>query len=201
VGAGQGHETNRVAIDAEGNAFCVWQEHETSSRAMVNRLVKNSGFTGPEELSPGAGESSRPDVANDTWGGRWIVVWVQDGDIVARRFVNGSWSGTDVLDDSTAPARTPRIAMGMEIGVLAVWVQEDDTGTDSLYSSEFDWSTGWSAPVLVENDDQSVRDPALAMDGFGNAVAAWVRNQDAQTTTRVWANNYEYGVGWSVAGP
>ena len=88
--------------------------------------------------------------------------------------------------------------MGMEIGTLAVWVQQDDGGVNSLFSSSFIPGSSWSAREPVEDDGENARTPVLCMDGLGFAITAWVRGDG--TNTDIWANTYDPSTGWATAG-
>jgi hypothetical protein len=195
--------SNRVAIDARGDAFAVWQESGAQSIVLVNRFLDDGGgFQGPESPQVGSGDATAPDIANDVYSGRWVMVWEEDdatgaSSIYARRYQDGDWLPQDLLETSDLPAATPRVAMGIEIGVMVVWAQEDSSGVDSLFSSGFRPSSGWSPPESAEDDSEKARTPVLDMDGFGAAIVAWVR--DDGSNTDIWANTYAPDSGWGSA--
>ena len=56
----------------------------------------------------------------------------------------------------------------------------------------------WSTPVLIESDDAgNVRNPQVAIDDSGNAVAIW--DEFDGTRYNIWTNRYVAGTGWGTA--
>lgn len=86
-------------------------------------------------------------------------------------------------------AGEPQVAMDDQGRGLAVW--EHSTGTGNrLWANRYHPETGWQAqqPIDTTGDGNTLR-PDLAMNGIGDAVAAWQRDDGTHTT--VWVNRFD----------
>jgi hypothetical protein len=105
------------------------------------------------------------------------------------------WTLPARVDDGTGNAAWPRIAMDASGNAVAVWSQ-NDTMRDNVWASRYVAGTGWDAPTKVENNDMSsALEPAVALDGSGNALAVW---RQASGETSIWASRRAVGGAWST---
>jgi len=77
----------------------------------------------------------------------------------------------------------------------------------SIRSAPGGTGASWSAPVVMRaGDDNGDRDPAVAIDGNGNAFVGWVQGDGSGSASAssnydsVWMRQYTAGAGWGAAG-
>jgi hypothetical protein len=98
----------------------------------------------------------------------------------------------------------PRVAVNSNGNGMAVW--ESVRVTDISHDIAFSYYTksGWStpnvipllAPTSVNSFYENSRNPEVAIDPNGNAIAVW-RQGDAQFEFNIWSSRYAPGSGWS----
>ncbi len=182
----------QVAVDPEGNAIAVWSQGDGSS-IWANRFVPGVGWGTAELLEADVGNARDPQIAVDPQGNA-VAVWQQwDGSrisIWANRFVPGvGWGTAELLEtDDAGNAVNPQIAVDPEGNALAVWQQSDGNRTN-IRTNRFMPGVGWGTAELIETDVDNARDPQIAIDSQGNAVAVW--SQGDGTRFNIWANRFE----------
>lgn len=151
-----------------------------------------------------AANAASPRVAVDA-AGNTVVVWLQsDGsrnNVWANRYVPGSGWGTAELVETTdnGSVWSVRVAMGADGRAFVVWEQQDGTRWD-VWTNRYEVGSGWATAVLLEADDTGdAQSPSVAVDGAGNAIAAW--QQSDGTRVNIVANRYVQGTGWTGAQP
>jgi hypothetical protein len=81
---------------------------------------------------------------------------------------------------------------------IAVWVRSNGTRLD-IWSNRYMPSAGWGAAARIETEDEGdARNPQVAVDAQGNAVAVW--EQSDGTRLDIWSNRYTPSNGWGSAG-
>ncbi len=98
----------------------------------------------------------------------------------------------------------PRVAFNANSQGMAVWESIRVTGiSDDIVFSRFangTWSTPDVIPLLNPNPVNSFyensRNPEVAIDVNGNAIAVW-RQGDAEFEFNIWSSRYAPGIGWS----
>lgn len=108
------------------------------------------------------------------------------------------WSAPVAI--STASAYQCEAGIDGNGNAFAVWV---DLGSQSIMASRCPAGGVWSAPLLLETGAGDAGDPQLAVDGAGNAIAAWWQWDGAfnSGSISVFANRYSPGSGWGSATP
>jgi hypothetical protein len=130
-------------------------------------------------------QQANPSVAVSLPDGSLLVVWEDqrnvDGDIYAQRLdTNGNklWAADVRVNSDAGTEWKARPAVGADASGNAVIVWQDDRNTDwDIYAQKLD-SNGnklWAADVRVNSDTGSVSqsNPAVGVDGSGNAVVVW----------------------------
>jgi len=100
-----------------------------------------------------------------------------------------------MLNDGAAQAYGPELAM-MDTGdAIVVWTEESDAGqATGIGSSRYRASTAaWSAATRVQPTGASPGvSPRVAVDGAGNAIAAWLQGAVGDATRlEVWAAAFD----------
>ncbi len=197
----------QIAIDGSGNAITVWwQSDGTRTNIWANHFSAGSGW-GTAQLieADNASSAGNPQIAIDASGNAIAVWWQSDGpnySIWTNRYnaATGAWGTAALIEtDNTGFASFPQIALDDSGNALAVWQQYDGTNY-SIWANRYSAATGaWGTAALIESDDVgAARDPQIAIDGSGNAIAVW--QQFDGTNYSIWANRYTATTGaWGTA--
>lgn len=114
--------------------------------------------------------------------------------LVSRRVSGGEWEAPVVIDDRDGLASSVALATNDQGGVVAVWLQHDGE-TESVFAAEFEPTSGWGDPQLLEESNGTssrwyeAHSPRLAMNSNGEAMAVW--QQYDGTTYSVFAVLYQ----------
>jgi hypothetical protein len=197
-------------MDDAGNAIAVWVKHDGTQYSLFARgYVSGSGWdtSGPQLIESDDSRTQAMDVTmNDA--GDAIAIWWQynstQNNIWVRHYVVGSgWQGAGpeligTYDDYTIT--DPHVVMDEAGNAIAVWRQRDGT-RDDICARRYVAGSGWqgSGPELIGTNHGNVGNANVAMDGVGNAVAAWWQHDG--TRDNIWARRYVVGSGWQGAGP
>jgi uncharacterized membrane-anchored protein len=187
----------QVAVDSSGNAVAVWYQYDgTRTNISSNRYTASAGSWGTAELieMDNAGPAYSPQVAVDS-SGNAVVVWYQfDGtsdNIWSNRYTaaTGTWETAELIETDAWDAYDPQVAVDSFGNAVAVWQQSDGTRY-SIWSNRYTAPTGtWETAELIETDNAGdARNPQVAVDSSGNAVAVW--EQSDGTRYNIWSNVY-----------
>ena len=197
----------RVSMDGAGNAIAVfWQHIGERIGIYATRFEPATGWGRTMAVeTDNSFEGVVPQIAMDA-SGRATVVWQ------AVVFTAGAVSGYQVRGNRYTPAAgwdsavsvgvaysnpSPRVAVDSSGYAVAVWVAPDGAW-DSIWSSRTTAGGGWTQPVLIETDNtNSARNPHVAFDGSGNAIAVWAQSDGLRDN--IMANRYVAGAGWGGA--
>ncbi len=122
-----------------------------------------------------------------------VVAWIQDdhnddNTLLVSEYRNGAWTHpTDISTDNFSPAgedvKTFHVCMDNSGNTIVTWRQYDGVADDMIYLREYR-DGAWSAvPDLLtghispEGDD-ATGNPECAMDDNGNAIIAWLQDND-----------------------
>jgi len=184
----------QVAVDPNGDAVAVWRQHDGSVWSIyANRLT--SGVWGtPALLETGTGDAFGPQVAVDP-NGDAVAVWTQyDGtifNIYANQMTSGVWGTPALLETGTGDAWEPQVAVDPNGDAVAVWRQHDGSAL-SIYANRLT-SGVWGTAALLETDNTGhAREPQVAVDPNGDAVAVW--RQFDGSAWGIYANRMTSGV-------
>jgi predicted enzyme related to lactoylglutathione lyase len=185
----------QVAVDASGNAVAVWQQSDgMRENIWFNSYTPTGGWGVAGLIEADDGDATAPQVAMDP-AGNVVAVWQQsDGsreNIWSNRYAVGDSWGTVERVDSRAQgsARNPQVAMDARGIAVAVWTQTDG-GRDSIWSNRYIPGSRWgTAERIVADDAGRARQPQVAADPEGNAVAVWLQSEG--TTDTIWSNRLE----------
>jgi len=192
TGAGSARDP-QIAFDNNGNALAVWRQNDgTRNSIWANRFGGTSWGSAALIDSDNARNALDPQIAFDN-NGNALAVWQQyDGirnNIWANRFGGTSWGSAELIEsDNAGHAFYPQIAMDSNGNALAVWQQFDGT-RNNIWANRFD-GTNWGNAALIESDNAGgARDPQIAFDNNGNALAVWRQNDGIRHNIR--ANRFE----------
>jgi hypothetical protein len=138
--------------------------------------------------------------------GNAIVIWEQNDRVSGlwsvwanRRAADGTWGSPQAISmnwNENGISAVPQIAVSANGSVVAVWQQVGANGAlpwANTYSPGTGWGTA-TALQMVQATVAGVRDPHIAIDSQGNAVAIW--SQALNVFNEVYADRYTPGSGW-----
>jgi hypothetical protein len=169
-----------VAGDETGNAVAVFlQAEEGELRVAVVRRPAGGGWSQLHFLSPPGTGTATPTVAMDDKG-RAVAVWQwNDTRGIARiqgasMSADGSWSEPEILSPPTVHAQVPDLAVSGDGAATVVWRTSvaSGTGPETVHARHRPAGGDWGGDVMLAGD---ARNPHVAADAQGNAVAAWTR--------------------------
>jgi len=192
-----------VAVDANNNAFVVWQQTNGSHVDIMSRLyVFGTGWDAVRPVdTSNTGTASVPQVAFDS-DGNALATWVQrDGSsfrIRSNRYSPGNgWGIAEMIEaQNIGTAVGPQIAMDASGNAIAVWEQNTGTGNFAIWSNRYTVGSGWGAAAPIETDPYDASSPQIAMDASGNAIAVW-SEEESSLSFRTWSSRYTSAGGWS----
>jgi len=178
-----------VATDGSGNAVIVWRDSRNGDADIYAQRLDISGnklWAADVRINSDNGTAFQecPAVAVDG-SGNAVVVWTDNrngnDDVYAQRLdTNGNrvWAmDIRVNADSMATyQRNPAVAMDGDGSTIVVW-EDSRGGWSSIYAQRLNVSGSrlWSLDVEVAlgSETSLLYNPAVAVDGSGNAVIAW----------------------------
>ena len=111
------------------------------------------------------------------------------------------WQDAVLAEDySLHSAYAPASATDGEGNVMAVWLQSNGSGS-SVFGSHYTSGEGWLEAELLEDTDEEVRPPLVAMNKEGQAVAIWRQTNETTARWDIWGNLFVEGTGWTGAKP
>lgn len=183
-----------VAVSSAGVGLIAWSEKVGGNYVIRTRFLDN-GDTAPVTVNVStAGDASDPKVAFDG-SGNALLVWMQYQN--ARATIWGSryaastrnWS-TPVQISAQNPAadvRPPVLAVDNAGDAVVTWIQGDGRVNHfDAWAAFFAASGGqmqWSAPVLISDGVNSVRDSRVALNATGQGLLVWQLEQDDGSTS------------------
>jgi hypothetical protein len=181
-----------IAVDGAGNAYAIWTDYRNGNADIYfsHRLVGGSWSANVKVNNDTSIRSqSRPAIAVDNVGNAFAV-WIDDRNgnsdlYFAYRPVNGAWGANVRVDDApgTSSMSRPDIAVDWAGNAYAVW-RDSRNGDDDIYFAYRPAGGAWGANVRVNDDigSEAQNNPAIAVDGSGNAHTIWEdeRNLNAE---------------------
>jgi hypothetical protein len=170
-----------VAGDETGNSVAVFlQAEEGQLRVAVVRRPAGGAWSQLRFLSPPGTGTATPTVALDDKG-RAVAVWQwNDTQGIARiqgasMSADGSWSEPEILSPSTVHAQVPDLAVSGDGAATVVWRTSvtSGSGPETVHARHRPAGGDWGDDVMLASE---ARDPHVAGDAQGNAVAAWTRS-------------------------
>jgi PKD repeat protein len=108
------------------------------------------------------------------------------------------WAGNSLVEDLNGADATPRVAMNALGQAVAVWVAPDATSS-SVWFSQYEPAQGWTAPTVIDDSSQSIREADIAFNDAGEAIAVWSQNDGSGVGRHdLWARNYKPDSGWGT---
>jgi hypothetical protein len=181
---GQMVERPQVAVDPQGDAVAVWAR-SNGSDLIIGSAERPAGGTwsAPVELSAPGEEAHGAQVALDA-GGDAVAVWERSNgsNVVvesAERPAGGTWSAPVELSAPGEEATNPELAVDPRGDAVAVWQRTEGAHNVIVRGAERPAGGSWSAPTNITAPGEEAFHPQVAIDSQGDAVAVWVRADEA----------------------
>jgi hypothetical protein len=174
----------RIAIDAKGTIFILWQEIIFSGGSHGGDILfarsEDAGktFSHPMNLSDSRAGDGKGRINRDIWhngsldlvvsGNTLYTAWTEyEGALWLRRSLDGGKSFLDRLRiPDSRPARAPALAVDGNTVYLA-WTVGDDASADIRVARSTDGGASFAAPVIVERSKAYSDAPKLGVDRQG----------------------------------
>jgi hypothetical protein len=184
-----------VAVDAQGNAVAVWDgwSHGFLSPRTVQSAFRPAGETWqtPVNLIGEAEErdqpkgASEPGIAVDSQGDA-VAIWAWEfgGSVIQAAFrpAGGAWQAPIDLSGFDEYAKNADVAFDDQGNAIAVWSLESSSGSYVIQSAFRPAGGAWQAPIDLSSQIRGAYDPGVAVDGQGDAVAAWAGGAGIEAT-------------------
>ncbi|MCK5737919.1 hypothetical protein KAH55_02010, partial [bacterium] len=193
-------------MNANGNFVIAWLEWgQNSPRSIYCQLFNSNGTPlGNKIKANNLGRYSclSPDVAMDN-NGNFVVVWCDHNpnsnnpDIIFQRFnSNGAPLGNNVkvnTDGVVCYHHHPAIEMDDSGNFVIVWYDDHRLGDwkYDIFGQRYNSAgTALGANFMINDsqNEQSLRAPAIAMDGSGNFIVAW--HEDRLSVRHIFCRRY-----------
>jgi hypothetical protein len=177
---GGGASRPSVAIDPAGDALVAWERWNGAEDVL--QAARQTGEAGPwstpVDLSRPEESSYDAIAALDAAGNAtvaWEALYGNTHIVAVAEAAAGSnaWSAPTVLSQKGMAAFEPALAVDPQGDAVAAWT-ERSAGTEVLRAARRDAGDGtWSTPVDLSSVGTENKAAAVAIDPFGDAVAAW----------------------------
>jgi hypothetical protein len=168
----------RVVVDALGNGFAVWHQHDGVRYSIwSSRYRPGTGWqTHPIESGSGPGTSSGAQIEMDA-SGNAIVVWHQfDGvrnGIWSNDYVSGAgWGTAQRIESGAGNESDPQIVVDARGNASVLWEQHDGVRY-GIWSNRFVADSGWGTAQRIETASIEAINPQAATDANGDVVVVW----------------------------
>jgi hypothetical protein len=194
-----------VAADPGGSAIAVWfQKEGVIGRIGASWYVPGQGWETPEVISPAGATSGVPKVGVDS-SGNAIAVWRQKHTTMnifgawANRYTGTSWGTAESIGavGSSFGDFIIEVAVEPDGDAMSVWHQRDGDRAD-VWANRYASGGPWGTATLIETENGgTARNPEVAVDANGNAIAVWAQNDGMDNFAA--ANRYPAGGAWGTA--
>ena len=177
---GQSQSLPHVAVDANGDAWFVWQHFDGTIERIQTRSRSAAGvWTGTATVSPPGGSAEFPQVAVDPSGNAVYTSQYVDGThcrLQARTVsLAGTRSSTQTLSTTGQDALYPQVAVDGNSNAVFAWQRFD--GSNQRIQARVRSAAGiLSATQTLSAAGQTAGSARVAVDPNGNAFFAWERS-------------------------
>lgn len=188
------------AVAANGNTLVASWAHDTG--LSMKRYLGGSGWNAAQSSSVGRFISS-PQLAIDPQGTSHSV-WVEPDStrtsLKGIRYTSaGVFSAEEAVEtDNSGSVADPRIATDASGNVFAVWRYRVGIGPMSVWANRYVAGGGWETARRIDTalTTEDAKDPEIAVDAAGNALALWI--QEVAAGDETWSSTYTVGTGWGT---
>ena len=189
----------QLALDPAGDATAVWRRRLAGSEFIVQSAERpaGGGWQPPVDLSATGHNAEAPQVAVDPQD-EAVAVWAggkgtQIGAVqVASRPLGGAWAPPVALPAPGTLAEEPQVGIDPAGDAVALWASANATPT-VIFAARRPAAGAWGPGGPISVIGSSAREPQLAFDSGGDALALWARDDGSKTIAQA--------AGFDGAGP
>ncbi len=189
----------QVAFDAHGDAVATWLD-ESGGADLAEAASRPAGgsWQPPVNISDGV-SGSGAELAVDPAGDA-VAVWGR-GSVIKSAFMpsGGSWEPpvnlTEEAFSAYVHARISQVVFDSRGDATAIWTRDNNGAQNVVQASTKPAGGSWQPPVNVSDGGGNTREPRLALDAQGDAVAVWER-EDSTGHGLVQASTKPAGGDW-----
>jgi hypothetical protein len=196
----------RVATGSSGDAMAVWFESNGMGTIVASRYTGSGGWSAPVRIDDeSTGYPYQPrGVAIDPSGSA-VAIWVGEdqngGNVFANRYsTSDGWAVAEAIDDPAKGwAEDAHLGMDGSGNAIAVWRQdyEGPEWLSLITANRFTPGGGWGTPAPIEEVPFYSREPHIAMNDNGTAMAVWLRSaHGAELSSGIWSRRFTPTDGW-----
>ena len=181
--ASYGSGQPQIAVSPAGDAVATWT-HNTSPTKVQARVRPAGGAweATTHDLSAAGRRATEPQVGVDA-DGDVVAAWTESDGLnqlvrTAERPRGGGWSQSDPRSAAGASAGALTLAVAPDGAAVAGWTSWEDA-TYVTQAARRSPGGGWEPAETLSVTGRDAFYPQVALDGRGNAVAAWDRRTDA----------------------
>lgn len=178
-----------LAVDSVGNAIAVWyQDGDFERHVWGNHYISGTGWTGAFLLQSEGTDAIRPRVAMNQEGNA-VAVWESNTHVYVNRYISGTgYAGPELVENSLVwSAYMPEVAMNNDGHIVVVWQQGNNVTHGDIWSNRYIPGMGWFGTTPIGfGSFESVCEPRIALDSFGNAIVVW-----SSLGLSIWSNRFE----------
>ena len=179
------------------------EDQEPSAEA--SGALTSTSWSSPRRLDDGARNADHPTVALDP-GGNAIAAWRQQVNYPAKIFVSRydvgtqAWRTPQLLESGGRVIEGPHLAMNSGGEAFVIWEQRV-TDPDRIFVSHYlPGSDRWTEPESLNRGFDRARDPHIAIDDAGNAIALFWANPSLAKPASLYARRYSASTAsWDAA--
>lgn len=171
-----------LAVNSTGEAIAAWRQ---GSDLKVNMYSPQNNWGGVEELSFGNTGFARKEVkVAIADNGDAIAAWINDTGqnanttVAARRYTKANgWENVFTIDGRDGLIHDVDVAIDNNGNAMLLWPFSGNSNQDpGVYVRRYNKASGtWgNAYALIGNEDTTYTNPSIAMNNAGQAIAAWV---------------------------
>lgn len=188
--AGRSATQPQVAVDAGGRVVAVWVR-DNGAHKVIQGASKppGGGWTSAPDISDSERSAVEPDVAVDP-AGNAIAVWSRfDGsdDIVQAAVLppasGSAWSKPMDISTAGEDAEEPQVAVDGAGNAVAVWSRLEGSNTIAQAATRANGGS-WGTPRDLSKAGGNAKEPQLAVNADGSAIAVWSRAVGGQGTVQ-----------------
>jgi len=194
----------QLSMGANGTAIAVWAKAQGQAKNIRAARYNGVSWQAHVGLETNGGIAQSPQAAVDS-SGNAVVVWLQPDNSVNSIWYNyydasgPGWIGENLLELTDNVAYAPHVSIDNAGDAIAVWAQDNGSGTNGIYASKYTFGGSWSSAELVGAGSSDGYTAQIAMDNQGNAIAVWyqVTATSPYYVYSVYANTYSSGA-WNT---
>lgn len=166
-----------IVADKKGNLLVVWDSYDGVSESVLSSFKPKKGSFGSPILLSTAPSATYPKAQFDGKGNA-VVVWeTYDGTYntveVVERPKDGSFGSATSISPAMVDSEEPTLVIDNKRNVSVLWRQDDGTEEKIVVARRLKDEVAFGAPVVLQDNGDSLGGVELAVDGKGNLFAAY----------------------------